>query len=672
MNKKVLKPFDPGMALVFLAYFLLAVFSSYIDDMLGKYAIIVKLAVLVTGIVYYIIMRMLSRHDVDEYVESFAEYALYNADRAAKGSAFAFPLPVVVTRIDGTMIWGNDYFLKEFQIDYDQKINIADVLNLPQPDFLYEDGTEEFELKSLTQNYKVYKSAIRRLKDKPTDALYAFCFINNTEKVKLIESYEREKSIIGLIEIDNYEELMLDAKDSERLQVPAMLDQKLSSWAERNDAVLQKLEKNRYMFLMGYSSLERMEKNRFPILDEVKEVVLSNKMFATLSIGIGKNSDNFRERYEFARNAIDVALGRGGDQLVVKSLDGFEFFGGKTKEVEKRTKVKSRVIATALKELIESAESVMVMGHKLADADALGSAIGVVRIAKNFKKSVHIVLDQRTVTVKRVIDMMKDVEDYEGIFIFSEDAAEITDENTLLVVVDTHRPNYTECPALIDICKNTVVIDHHRRGAEFIDKAALVFHEPYASSTCEMITEVLQYIGNGIKPLKEEAQALLAGIALDTKNFTFRAGVRTFEAASFLKRSGADTVEVKKVFQSDLDAYKLRAMLISESKILSGGMAICASENEDNRISKELAAQVADELLNINNVSASFMVLRYGDEVHISARSLGTINVHLIMEKLGGGGHQTIAGAQLKDVTLTRATELLADAITQYLEEQGS
>jgi c-di-AMP phosphodiesterase-like protein len=414
--------------------------------------------------------------------------------------------------------------------------------------------------------------------------------------------------------------------------------------------------------------LEEMIENKFSLLESVKEIKCGNKYSATLSIGIGFNSQSLKDKSDFARSAVTLALGRGCDQAITKDNDNMVYYGGKSREHEKTTKVKARVTTLALKELFQHASNIIIMGHKYIDADAFGAAVGVRAIAHSMGKDAKIVCDSRNPQINQLVKRISENVDYEDVIIEKEEALSIVDKSTVVVVVDTHRPAYTEVPELLE-CENIILIDHHRRGVEFINDTVLLFHETYVSSTCEMVTELVQYMEDNVKINKITAEGLLAGINLDTKNFAFKTGVRTFEAASYLKKSGADTIEVKKMFNSDINDFITKADIIQSTKIINDNICLAYTGKEADNINI-VVAQAADELLNIKQVEASFVLGQKNGRVFVSARSLGNINVHVLMEKLGGGGHRDIAGAQFKDITIEEAYNKVKEVIQSYLKEE--
>ena len=436
------------------------------------------------------------------------------------------------------------------------------------------------------------------------------------------------------------------------------------------NGIVKKLEKDKYFFAIKQCYVPELKENRFSILEEVKTVNIGNEMAVTLSIGLGMNGDSYSQNYDYARMAIDMALGRGGDQAVVKDGERIQYFGGKAQQVEKTTRVKARVKAHALRELMETKDRLLIMGHRMTDIDAFGSAIGIYRIAVAMNKKANIVLNEVNSSVRPMMDRFVNNPEYpDDLFLTGSQAAELVDSNTILVVVDVNRPSITDAPELLKLAKTIVVLDHHRQSSEIITNAVLSYVEPYASSACEMVAEVLQYIADGIRIRPAEADAMYAGIVIDTNNFTNQTGVRTFEAAAYLRRSGADVVRVRKIFRDDLSEYKAKAETVRAAEIFENYFAIsqCPADGVDSPTI--VGAQAANELLNIAGMKASVVLTPYNGKIYISARSIDEVNVQVMMEKLGGGGHRTIAGAQLENVTVEEAREQVKAVIREMLEK---
>ena len=487
-----------------------------------------------------------------------------------------------------------------------------------------------------------------------------------TEQDSLREENESRRPIVSVIVIDNYEELMKAGSEASRSAVLAAIDEKISTWLKDSHSLLRKFDRNRYVLVTTEQEYQKLLEGKFSVLDAVRSVVTEDGVAATLSIGVGKDVDDYETLYQNAMLSIEMALSRGGDQVVVRNRLDFEFYGGKAKSPEKRTKVKSRVMANALGELISDAGQIFVMGHAHADMDVVGAAAGICCIARKRGKKAQIVIDMEDNVAKPLLSKLAALPEYKGAFISGNDAFISAQPGALLVVVDTNRPDFVESEQLLDACNRVAVIDHHRRAANYIESAALNFHEPYASSASELVTELLQYLADPTDLLRAESEALLAGIVLDTKNFTMRTGGRTFEAAAFLRRAGADTSDVQRLFQSDLAGMIERYEIIRHAELVNGDIAVAAVEKEIDRVT---AAKTADELLTLSGIHASFVLFKNGTGVNLSARSLGEINVQFIMEKLGGGGNSTTAGGQVADASVDEVRERLLAAIDEYMEE---
>lgn len=507
-----------------------------------------------------------------------------------------------------------------------------------------------------------------------------FCW-NLTKEIKCFSFFEAKEAeppeeacrignvCVSLIFIDNYFDVMETIEESRKPLVIALIDRKINAFVQSVEGVVKKFEKDRYIFIFDGSKLEAIKQKKFYILDQIREIDMGNKVPITLSIGIGINGRSLHHNMEYARAAIDLALGRGGDQALIKDGENYQFFGGKAREIEINSGVRARVKAYAMTELINECSDVLIMGHRNADLDCLGAGVGIYRIVSDHGKKAHIVLNDVSTSIKGMYDKLMEISCYrEGCFITGEEALEKIGYNTLLVVVDSHRPSILECPELIERSHKTVVIDHHRKGAEFVKNPVLTYHEPYASSTCELITDMLRYLNLKIQLSATEADALLAGITVDTKNYVIKTGTKTFEAAAYLKRSGADTIRVRMVMQNDMESYKAKAMAVNNAKIFMENIAIavCPAYVENPELT---TAQISDDLLNITGIEASFAAYfdHAGEKVHISARSLGGINVQRIMEKMGGGGHQTAAGTQIVSEDMEEVMERLEESIESYL-----
>lgn len=499
-------------------------------------------------------------------------------------------------------------------------------------------------------------------------SLYLF---DETELNRHIQENKEQQLVSALVYIDNYEEALESIEEVKRSLLVALVDRKVSKYFSERDCIIKKLEKDKYFVVFRHKYLEDLIKDKFSILENVKTIKVGNEMAVTLSIGVGVSNTNYNQKYEFSRVAIDLALGRGGDQVVIKEGENITYFGGKSRQVEKMTRVKARVKAHALRELFASREQVFIMGHSISDMDAFGAAIGIYCAAQVMGKETHIVLNEVTSSLRPMKECFSEEKGYpEDMFIRSERAIEMVKSSSVLVVVDTNRPNYTECPEILRQSKNIVVFDHHRQSSDVIENAVLSYIETYASSTCEMVAEMLQYFNENIHLKPNEADCIYAGILIDTNNFMTKTGVRTFEAAAYLRRCGAEVTRVRKLLRDDMAAYKARAEAVRHAEVYKGAFAISICPADPRVESPTIAgAQAANELLNIVGIKASFVLTEYNDKIYISSRSIDEINVQLIMERMGGGGHLNVAGAQLKDCSVYEAKRRIQETLDQMLEE---
>ena len=499
-------------------------------------------------------------------------------------------------------------------------------------------------------------------------SMYAVYLFDETEVLYYQKEIEKERMVSGLIYMDNYEEALKSVEEVRRSLLVALIDRKINKYVIRYDGILKKLEKDKYFVVFKQKHLEEMKEERFSLLEDVKTVNIGNEMSITLSIGLGAGGESYIRNSDYARSAMDMALGRGGDQVVLKEKDNITYYGGKSPTQEKNTRVRARVKAHALRELIETKEDVIIMGHHISDVDCIGAAIGIYRAAKTSAKHASIVAEDVTNNVKPLMDRYRNTPEYdEDLFITKEEALKRIHPNTLLVVVDTNRPNYTESPELLSRAQNIVVLDHHRQTRDVIENALLSYVEPYASSTCEMVAEILQYYSEDIRIKSGDADAIYAGMVVDTNNFLNKTGVRTFEAAAFLRRNGADVTRVRKMFRDNMEDYKAKAEAIRNTEVFADSYAISMCPNDTNESPTVIAAQTANELLGIRGIKASFVLTDYNNQIYISGRSIDEVNVQVIMERLGGGGHLSMAGAQLKGVTMEEAIARLKDVITESI-----
>lgn len=590
-------------------------------------------------------------------------------------------IPYAIMDTNGKMIWSNKIFASLTGKDQFYKKNISTVFPDITADCLPTSGEKSSTEVSARFDDRIYRISMQRVSlgelvnsndllkiEDSNMSLIAMYLYDDTELKEYIQKNEDNKIVVALAYLDNYEEALETVEDVRRSLLIALIDRKITKYFSNFDGLVKKLEKDKYFLIMRQSSLEALKEQRFHILDEVKTVNIGNENAVTLSIGIGINAGTYLQSYEYARIAIEMALGRGGDQVVIKNGNNITYFGGKAQQMEKTTRVKARVKAQALKEFMSTKDRVVVMGHKITDVDALGAAIGIYRAGKTLGKPVHIVVNDPTTSIRPLMAGYMENPDYEpSMFVDSEQARNLVDNNTVVVVVDTNKPSYTECQNLLYLTKTIVVLDHHRRGNEVIDNAVLSYVEPYASSTCEMVAEILQYFSDDLRLRNIEADCIYAGIMIDTNNFTTRAGVRTFEAAAFLRRSGADVTRVRKLLRDNIDSYKARAEAVRTAEIYNNYFAIARCPSEGLESPTVVGAQAANELLNIAGVKASFVLTEYNNEVYISARAIDEINVQVMMERMGGGGHMNIAGAQVK-APIEQTEKMLREVIDQFNE----
>ena len=620
----------------------------------------------VAAVAFFLLGRRRSKatqQSLRQYIQRF-----YGGMDSARSSNMLFtPLPMMVFDLaTEDILWSSESFLQLTE----QREGIFDAhLETVFPNisfhWLLEGKTEAPE--TVVWNHRTYRvfGGVSH-PEGGQSALATTYWMDVTDTEEMRRTLELTRPVVAILMVDNYEDLMKATPEGKRSAVRAMLEEKLSQWSAGSEGMMLRYDRDRYLFVFEEKSFSDFAAKRFDVLDAVREVVAGEGVAATLSIGVGRDADSFEALFKNASVALEMALSRGGDQAVVKDKLNFEFYGGRSKATEKRTKVKSRVMANALAELIDEAKQVYVMGHSYADMDALGAAAGVCAIVRKRGKKCRIVIDTENNAAHPMLRRLQALPEYQGAFLSGDDAFLRVQPETLLVVVDTNRPGSVESEPLLDACNRVAVIDHHRRGSSYIDKMALNYHEPYASSASELVTELLQYLIEPGDLLKAESEALLAGIVLDTKNFTNRTGGRTFEAAAYLRRAGADTADVQRMFQSDLQSMISRYDIIRRAELYHGDIAIAALDQECDRV---IAAKAADEMLTLQGVRASFVLYRKDDGIYISARSLGEINVQVLVEALGGGGNSTTAGGQCSGMTVAEAKATLLRAIDKYFEE---
>ena len=620
-------------------------------------------------IIYTIWIYNKRKGEVSNYINELT----ITMDSAAKNTLINSPFPLIILETDGTVIWRSSKFNKEFAnvginkyIDDITKEIKTDIDNNNTPSI-----DKELDIDNKTYHvigdYVKIKQKDRKKTSKYMTILY---YVDVTQVKELTEKYNNSKSCIGIIMIDNYEEILQRIAPEEKPQIMARIEKKLYDWATKSQGVMIKTERDTFVYEFEQKYLEEMQNEKFSILDEIKEIKTKDKQPLTISIAICSSDNNgMYEKYKGAQEAIDIALGRGGDQAVVKIDDKYSFFGGRAQELEKRTKVKARVFAHALEELIKGSENVIIMGHMNGDIDSIGSSMGLYRFAKVLGKEAYIVNETRGLALENFISVLKEQEEYKDAIIGKDEAVSKITEDSVLIITDTHKKSYVEIPELLKETQKIVIIDHHRKSTDYVEDATLSFHEAYASSAAELVTEIIEYGTNDIALEPIEAESLYAGIMVDTKNFTFKTGVRTFEAAAYLKKYGIDIIKIKKWFQSDLESYTVIADIVKNAEIINDSIGI-SEYKEIDKNANLICAKAADELLTISNITASFVIGNLGDKICISGRSIGDINVQIILEKLGGGGHITLAGAQLEGMTMEEAKDELIIRINEYFTEQ--
>lgn len=662
-NKKLSRLLEPNLKFYFAVMLLFAVAAIPVNWQLA-------LAEGTLTVLLYFYFRQSNqkrRQGVLQYIDSVTG----SVDTASKSTLINSPLPTLVFRPDtGEIIWSNESFLQLAGVrEHLFEMRLSEAVPDFQVQWLLSGKQESPERVELNNHrFRVYGSLVRSRNRTGVQSLVATTYwVETTEADHLREVYEASRPVAAILMLDNYEDLMKACEDTQRSAVLAQIDEKLQTWANAGQGILLKTDRNHYLFLFEEQYFQHFVDEKFSILDTVRAIRVAENIHPTLSIGIGKDSPSIPELYKNAKLSLEMALSRGGDQAVVRNQVDFAFYGGRTKATEKRTKVKSRVMANAFRELIADAGEVYIMGHSFADMDAVGAAAGICCVARKRGKQARIVIDREHTAAETLIARLDALPEYSGVFLTPAEAFLQMRADTLLVVVDTNRPDMVENPQLLESCNRVAVIDHHRRAATYIENAAFNFHEPYASSASELVTELLQYLVEPTDLLREEAGALLAGIVLDTKHFTQRTGGRTFEAAAFLRRSGADTAEVQRLFQGDLKDMVTKYDIIRRAEMYRSNIAV--SVVEEPGVDRVAAAQAADDLLTLKGVQASFVVYATEGAVLMSARSLGEINVQVILEALGGGGNSTTAGARIEDTDPESVRQQLIGVLDAYFEK---
>ncbi|MEA4895172.1 MAG: DHH family phosphoesterase [Oscillospiraceae bacterium] len=662
MNKNLRRLLEPGTRLNF---FFLVVFAgiAFVFNIKLAYA---EIAVVALLFIYSVIINRRRRKDFQAYIESVTA----NVEAVKSGTLVNFPLPMVAFRLDNTaIVWGNSFFSdiftkKNFHLD----TRLSDLIPGFRSKWLTEGKLQYPELVEVSgRRYRVYGNIVRGETETSRDFMGISYWLDVTDYEQTKNEYENSRPIVAIILFDNLDEISKNQPERVKTRLQNAISEKVENWGSDIGGIVCRYDKDRYLLIFEERHYKKLAEEKFSLMDSVHEVVNPSGIHASVSIGIGRDGGSFEEDFNFAVLSTEMALSRGGDQTVIKNRFNFEFFGGRGAEIETRTKVKSRVMANALSELIKSSGQVLVMGHKFGDMDSVGSASGFCCIGRKLGCKTYIVIDEKDSAAGSLIEKLRSAGEYKDVIISPQEAIMKADRNTLLIVVDANRPEQVEDQSLLMSCNRVAVIDHHRRAASYIQNAALTFLEPYASSVCELACELVQELVEQADILKVEADAMLAGIVMDTKNFTLRTGERTFDAAAFLNRAGADTVAVKKILQNDMDDTVSRYKILQQVKRYRDNIAIAVIEEPQDRI---VAAQAADEMLNIVGIQASIVI--YPTEnggVIISARSIGEVNVQLLLEEMGGGGNRSAAGVQFEGVSLREGEERLFAAIDKYFKE---
>ena len=658
MNKRLEKMLKPNVGV----HLFVLIGFSVIALLLEQYVLAgIELGITAILFVFYLMYRNY-RH---KQIEAFARNL---EDTENFGESVRTPFPMVLVRLgDGGIVHVNDSFaaLTEFNDTFTER-NISEYIPDFKADWLLSGKAEyPYDVKIQERRYRVYGYMLRP-GETETVNMGALYFADLTELYQVHDEYIRSRPVVSLVVVDNYEELTRNMSEAAVSGLNARINNTIMKWAQEYHGLLRRLEKNRFLLIFEKRDLKHMSATKFSLLEQIHEITSPSGLAASISFGIGVDGATFEEGFDFASLSIEMALSRGGDQAVVKDRTNFHFFGGRTKETDSRSKVRSRVTANTMMELIGQSSYIFVMGHKNADLDALGGAMGIACLCRKKNKPVHIVIDQENNSAKKLISEILEEPEYKDIFITGEEALVMCDNRSTLVVVDTNRPDQVEYRPLLEAATRVCVVDHHLRAADYIQNAAVNFHEPHASSTAELVTELLEYSVEQKDVLPIEAKSLMAGIYLDTKNFNVRTGERTFEAAAYLRQLGVDTIAVKKLFQYDFQSAVAKHKIVEAARMHRDGIAIAPLKGNTTRA---LAAQAADEILNINGVTTSFVLYSDGDKVMISARSIGDVNVQVILEKLGGGGNAATAGAQIADRSVAEALQDLKNAIDEYFGE---
>lgn len=621
------------------------------------------LALFVVLIIYNIKSSGVKRHKWRIFIEEFSS----QLDVATRSTLVKFPFPLIIMGNKGNILWYNQNAINMMEGTDILGKNIEDIFKDVDINEIIAGEKNIFQyVKVKNKYYDIYTSKVDTGTIKDKDNINLLYFYEVSDKINMLNEIKDNKEALILMEVDNLDEVIKTTEEDKKPLLMAEIERSINSYGQSINAMLKKYSSSKYIICAQNKYIIKEMEKRFEILDAVRELDIGNKLAVTLSMGIGIGGNSPLENYKYAVSAKELALGRGGDQAVIKNKDKLSFYGGKTKEIEKRTKVRARIVAQSLVDLINESTNIFIMGHMNSDIDCLGAAIGIYSAAKRINKECYVILDNVNTTIENMVYKFKQDKDYTDVFIESKKSEEMINNNSLLILVDVNSKSYVQSEDILNNIKRVVIIDHHRKAANFIEDTLLSYIEPYASSSSELVTEMIQYMDDTPKLKVIEAEALLAGICVDTKNFCFKTGVRTFEAAAFLRKLGADTIVIKELFSSNLEDYTKKSEIIKSAKVENNiAIAFCPLDIENN----VLAAQAADELLNITGIQASFVFVKIKEDIVISARSLGKINVQIILEGFGGGGHMTIAGARLSSLTMEEAVLKLKEAIDKYLKE---
>ena len=651
------------------------VYVYFLDAKAGK-IVTIFILVYIAGMT---VLVLLKRGQINEQLVKFGA----SFGQVQKNLIKEMAVPYALLDSDGRLLSANNEFTEMCKDKIKLKVNISQIFPEITKNVLPQDedvsvlhvtlGEKRLraELKNIYVDDADWNEEKKSIIESRENVLVSVFFYDETEIVQLQKYLKDRQLVVALLYIDNYEEALESIDEVRRSLLSALIDRKINKYFQDYQALLKKIEKDKYLIVFQNLYLEELKAGRFTILDEVRDVNIGNEMAVTVSLGIGTGMDSYTESYEAAHAAIDLALGRGGDQVVIKDTNEFLYYGGKSASVGKSTRVKARVKAQSFREIIEENEKVIIMGHSMPDADSFGAAVGVYRIVRYLGKKAYVVLNTVTDSIAMIVDRFKGEQagnEYADMIVNSDQAMSLYDDNTVLVVVDVNRPGYTECPELLEIAKTKVLFDHHRQTSDSINDAVLSYIEPYISSACEMVAEMLQYVGDGVKLKSIEAEAMYSGIMIDTNNFLTKTGVRTFEAAAFLKRCGADVTRIRKAFRTDMDEYIAKARAVATAEVYLNGFVLADCIGENGGSPTVLGAQVANELMNINGIKASFVFTDFNNQIYISARSIDEVNVQIVMEKLGGGGHMSVAGAQLSGCTKDEAKQRVRDVLKEMVD----